>query len=366
MNKIFIPHVTDLIEHQRISYYDFLYKGIEEEFLLLPNPIPLNVNIPTRLKKTSVYYYFHPNEVFIMGPNYTYTYSLNNNLTYAIQVYIGSSYTYPFVFIKDFYPICKSLFKILQSNNSTNFIKKKVLKILKKFHPLFNYSKLYIGKNFKKFWLSLSQDITNTFQNYCIYRLKNLKASDTPFKEIKKLWMKHKTFIGEIPLMTDEGTFLVTGCERIVISQIIRNSGVYFQKMFCPRLGIKYCANILSDQGSWTKFTLMTGLELELISSEEESEETIEEDITEINKNLANTNKLKIKDNEVDLTNYQNDFIFVEFFQSEELDIEGFKISMYEFFQWFGISWKEIQASLKYPDYLQNQEHIQKKIFSSL
>jgi DNA-directed RNA polymerase subunit beta len=264
---------------------------------------------------------------------------------------MGSSYTYSFNFCKDFYPICKSLFKILQSHKSENSLKKNVFKLLKKFHPLFNYSKLYSSKNFKSFWLSISQDITNIFKNYFIYRIKSSKNLEIPFKEVKKIWLKHKTFIGEIPLMTDEGTFLVTGCERIVISQIIRNSGVYFQKMFCPRLGMKYCANILSDQGSSTKFTLTTGLGLKSPNRENNSDEDLDEHKIEICKAIQTNEKPRM------------DFIFIEFFQSDKFDIEGLKISIYDFFQWFGLSWKEIQDNLKYADYLQNPEYIQTKFF---
>jgi DNA-directed RNA polymerase subunit beta len=357
MNKIFIPNVTDLIEHQRASYYEFLYKGIEEEFLLLPNPILLTINIPTRLKKTLVNYYFHPNEISIAGPNYTYGYALYNNLTYAIQIYIQASYTYPFIFTKDFYPIFKSIFKILKSKTSSNLDKKKNLKLLKKFHPLFYYSKEYIGQNFKNFWLSLSKDLTKIFHSYFIYRKTILKNQEMPFREIKKIWIKHKTLIGEIPLMTDDGTFLVTGCERIVISQIIKNSGVYFQKTFCPRLGIKYSANIISDEGSWTKFTLMTNLEIYQLKLEDELKKTKNKKIVKILKTaLKNLENLKIE---------EIDFIFLEFFQSDDLNLEGSKISIYEFLQWFGLSEDEIQDNLQYKTYFKTEEYIKQKDFTN-
>ena len=48
----------------------------------------------------------------------------------------------------------------------------------------------------------------------------------------KRLRIKQDIFFGEIPLMTEEGTFIISGCERIVISQIIRSPGVYFKKEY--------------------------------------------------------------------------------------------------------------------------------------
>ena len=62
--------------------------------------------------------------------------------------------------------------------------------------------------------------------------------------------------LAEIPLMTEEGTFLVNGCERIVISQIIRSPGVYFRKEYLTNRKTIYTATIISNKGPWTKFIL--------------------------------------------------------------------------------------------------------------
>ena len=57
-------------------------------------------------------------------------------------------------------------------------------------------------------------------------------------KEVEQNQKNHQTeirvkqdlFFCEIPLMTEEGTFIISGCERIIISQIIRSPGIYFRK----------------------------------------------------------------------------------------------------------------------------------------
>jgi DNA-directed RNA polymerase subunit beta len=56
--------------------------------------------------------------------------------------------------------------------------------------------------------------------------------------------------------MTEEGTFIVNGCERIVISQIIRSPGIYFRKEFGTKRKTVYTATIISNKGLWTKFVL--------------------------------------------------------------------------------------------------------------
>ena len=74
MDKIFVNHVSDLCEHQRASYYDFLYNGLEEEFSQLPNPTHVKIYVPTRPRifRTTVNFYFSPNTVNIIGPKLNY------------------------------------------------------------------------------------------------------------------------------------------------------------------------------------------------------------------------------------------------------------------------------------------------------
>jgi len=59
-------------------------------------------------------------------------------------------------------------------------------------------------------------------------------------------------FFGEIPLMTDSGTFIINGCERVIINQIIRSPGIYFQWEGLKKL--QYSATLISNRGSWLKF----------------------------------------------------------------------------------------------------------------
>ena len=67
--------------------------------------------------------------------------------------------------------------------------------------------------------------------------------------------VKNKTnvFIGELPLMTDTGIFLINGCERVVINQIIRSPGVYY-KEFAKKDSILYSATVVPSRGSWLSF----------------------------------------------------------------------------------------------------------------
>nr|YP_009675024.1 RNA polymerase beta subunit [Rhizochromulina marina]QDH81875.1 RNA polymerase beta subunit [Rhizochromulina marina] len=64
--------------------------------------------------------------------------------------------------------------------------------------------------------------------------------------------------IGEIPLMTDRGTFVINGCERVVINQILRSPGVYFKEDSTRKGESIYTATVVPNRGSWLKFELNT------------------------------------------------------------------------------------------------------------
>ncbi len=61
---------------------------------------------------------------------------------------------------------------------------------------------------------------------------------------------EEEVYFGEIPLMTDHGTFIVNGTERVIVSQLHRSPGVFFTKEG-PRT---YLAKIIPYRGSWVEF----------------------------------------------------------------------------------------------------------------
>ena len=70
------------------------------------------------------------------------------------------------------------------------------------------------------------------------------------FKETGAI-MERNVFMGEIPLMTDRGTFIINGAERVVVSQIHRSPGVIFQH----DKGV-YSSRIIPYRGSWLEFEI--------------------------------------------------------------------------------------------------------------
>jgi DNA-directed RNA polymerase subunit beta len=67
---------------------------------------------------------------------------------------------------------------------------------------------------------------------------------------------KTNVFIGELPLITDRGTFIINGCERVVINQIIRSPGIYYKEDFTKKGTPLYSATLIPNRGSWLKFEI--------------------------------------------------------------------------------------------------------------
>src|SRR5262245_54847560 len=66
---------------------------------------------------------------------------------------------------------------------------------------------------------------------------------------------EQEVFMGDFPMMTDKGTFVINGTERVVVSQLVRSPGVYFSKEL-DKTSDKdvYVAKIIPSRGAWLEF----------------------------------------------------------------------------------------------------------------
>ena len=74
----------------------------------------------------------------------------------------------------------------------------------------------------------------------------NLKLVDNQTKKVKI----QEVYLGDFPIMTERGTFIINGVERVVISQLVRSPGVYFTAT--PFRGKKFFgAKVIPNRGAW-------------------------------------------------------------------------------------------------------------------
>src|SRR4030042_5670985 len=66
---------------------------------------------------------------------------------------------------------------------------------------------------------------------------------------------EQEIFFGDFPLMTDKGTFIISGAERVVVNQLLRSPGIYFRLQEDPASGRELCsAKLIPEHGAWLEF----------------------------------------------------------------------------------------------------------------
>ncbi|MGK2348799.1 DNA-directed RNA polymerase subunit beta [Actinomyces sp. W5033] len=92
------------------------------------------------------------------------------------------------------------------------------------------------------------KDLTYSAPLYVVADFENFQTG-----EIKS----QTVFMGDFPLMTDKGTFIVNGSERVVVSQLVRSPGVYFERA-TEKATDKYVYNakFIPSRGAWLEFEI--------------------------------------------------------------------------------------------------------------
>src|ERR671933_873538 len=66
---------------------------------------------------------------------------------------------------------------------------------------------------------------------------------------------RQRVYMGDFPFMTEQGTFVINGAERVVVSQLVRSPGVYFTATEDPATGRKmFAAKLIPNRGAWLEF----------------------------------------------------------------------------------------------------------------
>src|SRR6202162_5524771 len=66
-------------------------------------------------------------------------------------------------------------------------------------------------------------------------------------------------FMGDFPLMTDKGTFMINGAERVIVSQLVRSPGVYYSQDVDTNSRPTFNATIIPNRGAWIEFETDNG-----------------------------------------------------------------------------------------------------------
>ena len=91
--------------------------------------------------------------------------------------------------------------------------------------------------------------------NYCapLKAKMELEVMDPDTGEVMTKW--EEVFLGDFPMMTPTGTFIINGAERVIVSQIVRSPGAYFDIISDERAGKDtYTCELIPSRGTWLEF----------------------------------------------------------------------------------------------------------------
>ena len=135
------------------------------------------------------------------------------------------------------------------------FLEKGLIEELDSFSPITDYTgKLelhFIGNEYRlkrprhDVEEAKRRDATFASQMYVTCRLVNKETGEIKEQEV---------FIGELPLMTERGTFIINGAERVIVNQIARSPGVYFKDEQDKNGRKTFNASLIPNRGAWLKF----------------------------------------------------------------------------------------------------------------
>ncbi|MDP4882132.1 MAG: DNA-directed RNA polymerase subunit beta, partial [Cyanobium sp. MAG_137] len=135
------------------------------------------------------------------------------------------------------------------------FLEKGLIEELESFSPITDYTgKLelhFIGSEYRlkrprhDVEEAKRRDATFASQMYVTCRLVNKETGEIKEQEV---------FIGELPLMTERGTFIINGAERVIVNQIVRSPGVYFKDDQDKNGRKTFNASLIPNRGAWLKF----------------------------------------------------------------------------------------------------------------
>ncbi|MBR9976082.1 MAG: DNA-directed RNA polymerase subunit beta, partial [Bacteroidetes bacterium] len=85
-------------------------------------------------------------------------------------------------------------------------------------------------------------------------RLRLSSKSEEPNSNEYIETVEQEVYLGNLPYMTERGTFIINGAERVVVSQLHRSPGVFFGESMHPNGTKMFSARIIPFRGSWVEF----------------------------------------------------------------------------------------------------------------
>lgn len=142
----------------------------------------------------------------------------------------------------------------IQKSSYDTFVNEGIAEVFEDFSPITDYSDHY-ELYFLNHWFDekpkydekecRSRDATYALPMHVTVRLVN---------KLKDEVIDQPVFMGELPLMTDSGSFIINGAERVIVSQLVRSPGVYNAMEMGKTGKPMYATTVIPNRGAWLEF----------------------------------------------------------------------------------------------------------------
>ncbi len=140
----------------------------------------------------------------------------------------------------------------IQTKSYAEFLEKGLDEVFRESFPIENYVgtltieyiSIRLGEPKHSFLECKEKDLTYNVPMYITVRLIHKETGEIQESEV---------FMGDLPLMTSSGTFIVNGAERVIVSQLVRSPGAYLSKEFKAGKYL-YEADLIPGRGTWLQF----------------------------------------------------------------------------------------------------------------
>ena len=142
----------------------------------------------------------------------------------------------------------------VQKNSYQHFLKEDLREVLADVSPITDYTES-LALEFTDY--TLDDTPKNTLekckerdQTYAAPLKVTVRLTNRDTGEIKE----SEVFMGDFPIMTDYGTFIINGAERVIVSQLVRSPGVYFSRAIDKPGAFLYSAQMIPNRGAWIEY----------------------------------------------------------------------------------------------------------------
>ena len=140
----------------------------------------------------------------------------------------------------------------IQTKSYAEFLEKGLNEVFQESFPIENYVgtltieylSIRLGEPKHSYLECKEKDLTYNVPMYITVRLIHKETGEIQESEV---------FMGDLPLMTSSGTFIVNGAERVIVSQLVRSPGAYLSKEFKAGKYL-YEADLIPGRGTWLQF----------------------------------------------------------------------------------------------------------------